>query len=91
MQNQRDKCQLNRTINYGIIIVIIIIIIIIIITIKEVFEKLEQLEFKKSDVIGEALCALIGIHIIVIIMIIMIVNLILNEDAFCALIIIIGI
>ena len=55
------------------------------------FEKLEQLEFKKSDVIGEALCALIGIYIIVIIMIIMIVNLILNEDALCAQIIIIGI
>ena len=29
---------------------------------QEVFEKLEQLEFKKSDVIGEALCALIGHH-----------------------------
>ena len=35
-------------------------IIIDVMILKEVFEKLEQLEFKKSDVIGEALCALIG-------------------------------
>ena len=47
--------------------IVIMVIIIIINNMKEVFEKLEQLEFKKSDVIGEALCALIGISIIVIV------------------------
>ena len=50
-----------------VIMVIIGIINLIIINMKEVFEKLEQLEFKKSDVIGEALCALIGRIIILIV------------------------
>ena len=48
-------------------VMMIVSMVTIIINMKEVFEKLEQLEFKKSDVIGEALCALIGISIIVIV------------------------
>ena len=48
-----------------IITVNLMMIVTVNIIVKEVFEKLEQLEFKKSDVIGEALCALIGISNIV--------------------------
>ena len=56
-----------------ITIVNMMMIFIVVINTKEVFEKLEQLEFKKSDVIGEALCALIGISILVILIIIIII------------------